>query len=90
MNYNTEEAYNMLNKAYREKRFGDYESYKEYVDNIMSNSMYSMEVEKYSVTVKSGKKIFNIYDKSGYQYIIKENSIMDYEVFLDEFTIVIK
>ena len=90
MIYNTEEAYNMLNKAYREKRFGDYESYKEYVDNIMSNSMYSMEVEKYSVTVKSGKKIFNIYDKSGYQYIIKENSIMDYEVFLDEFTIVIK
>ena len=89
MIYNTEEAYNMLNKEYREKRFGDYDSYKEYVDNIMSSSMYSMEVEKYSVTVINGKKVFNIYDESGYQYIIKENSIMDYEVFLDEFTIVI-
>ena len=90
MIYNTIDAYNMLNNEYRNKRFGNYDDYKEYVDEIVSSSMYSMEVNKYSVTVINGKKIFNIYDKSGYQYIIKENSIMDYEVFLDENTVSIE
>lgn len=90
MIYNTLEAYNMLNNEYREKRFGNYDNYKEYVDEITSSSMYSMEVDKYSVTVINGKKIFNIYDNSGYQYLIKENSIMDFEVYLDENTVSIE
>ena len=81
MVYNTVDAYNLLNSEYRDKRFGNYENYKEYVDEMISSSMYSMEVDKYSVTVINGKKIFNIYDKSGYQYL------MDYEIYLDENTV---
>ena len=85
-----EEAYNSLNKEYREKRFGSLDKYKEYVNNFITLSTYSMEVDKYSVSSMSGDKVFNIYDKSGNQYIIREKSIMNYEVYLDEYTIVIK
>ena len=85
-----EEAYNSLNKDYREKRFGSLDKYKEYINNFITMSTYSMEVDKYSVSSLSGDKIFNIYDKSGNQYIIREKSIMNYEVYLDEYTVVIK
>lgn len=85
-----EEAYNNLNKEYSEKRFGSLDKYKEYVNNFITISTYSMEVDKYSVSSMSGDKVFNIYDKSGNQYIIREKSIMNYEVYLDEYTVVIK
>ena len=85
-----EEAYNSLNKEYREKRFGSLDKYQKYVNNFITMSTYSMEVDKYSVSSMSGDKVFNIYDKSGNQYIIREKSIMNYEVYLDEYTVVIK
>lgn len=85
-----EEAYNSLNKEYREKRFGSLDKYKEYINDFITMSTYSMEVDKYSVSSMSGDKVFNIYDKSGNQYIIREKSIMNYEVYLDEYTVVIK
>lgn len=85
-----EEAYNSLNKEYREKRFGNLEKYKEYINDFISLSTYSMEVDKYSISSIGGDKVFNIYDKSGNQYIIREKSIMNYEVYLDEYTIEIK
>lgn len=85
-----EEAYNSLNKEYREKRFGSLDKYEEYISNFISLSTYSMEVDKYSISSIGGDKVFNIYDKSGNQYIIREKSIMNYEVYLDEYTIEIK
>lgn len=85
-----EEAYNSLNKVYREKRFGNLEKYKEYINDFISLSTYSMEVDKYSISSIGGDKVFNIYDKSSNQYIIREKSIMNYEVYLDEYTIEIK
>ena len=90
MIFDIEDAYNTLNKEYREKRFGSIEKYKEYVDNIMSSSMKSMEIDRYSRDSVGSKRLFNVYDKSGYQYIIKENSINDYEIYLDVYTVKIK
>ncbi len=90
MLFDIDEAWNNLNKEYREIRFGTIDKYKEYVENIMSLSIYSMDVDKYSVSRINGNKVFNIYDKSGNQYIIKEKSIMNFEVYLDESTVNIK
>ena len=87
MIYNTEKAYNTLNKEYREKKFGTLENYKNYIQTIMSLELINTEVSTYNLKVINGKKIFNIYDKLGNQYIIKENSIMDYEIYLDDFTV---
>lgn len=85
-----EEAYYSLNKEYREKKFINLDGYKEYVKNSITLSMYSMEVDKYNTFTIEGYKAFNIYDKSGNQYIFKEISIMNYEVYLDDFTIKLK
>lgn len=90
MLFDLDEAWNNLNKEYRELKFGTKEKYIDYVDSFLSISTLSMEVDKYSVSNVYGKKVFNVYDKSGNQYIIKENSIMNYEIYLDNETVKIK
>ena len=90
MLFNKEEAYNNLNKEYRETKFGSYDKYLEYLNKFTSIGTATMEVDKYSINYINGKKVFNIYDKTGNQYIIKENYIMDFEVYLDENTVIIK
>lgn len=87
MIFDVNEAWNSLNKEYRELKFGTIDKYVEYVNNFITLSTYSMEVDKYSVSNVNGKKLFNIYDKNGNQYLIKEISIMNFEVYLDEMTI---
>lgn len=88
--YSKEDAYNSLNQEYRDKRFGSYENFAKYLDDYITNSTYSTVIDRYSKNQINGKKVFNIYDKTGNQYIIKENSIMNYEVYLDEYTVIIK
>lgn len=90
MLYDVEEAYNSLNKEYRELKFKNIEGYKKYLNNYISAATYTMEVDKYAVSNIGGSKLFNVYDKSGNQYIFKELSIMNYEIYLDEYTVEIK
>ena len=90
MLFDIEKAWNSLNKDYRDIKFGTKERYIDYVESFLSISTLSMEVDKYSVSNVYGKKVFNVYDKSGNQYIIKENSIMNYEIYLDNETVKIK
>ena len=87
---NKEYAYNLLNKDYREKRFGTYDKYVEYLNNNIGDSIYSADIVKYNINGIGGKKVYGCEDSSGYKYIFKENSIMNYEVYLDDFTVEIK
>ena len=87
MLFDQEEAWNSLNKEYRSIRFGDINKYKEYLKEEVSILTYYMEVDKYSIDYVNGNKIFYIYDKNDNLYIIKEKSIMNYEVYLDEDTV---
>lgn len=84
------EAYNTLNEDYRIKKFNDISEFQNYINDQLSVSFYSLSVEKYKVRMINGKKYFDIYASDDNRYIIKENSIMNYEVFLDEYTIEIK
>lgn len=90
MLFDRDGAYKLLNEDYRNKRFGSLEEFNNYLDSFVSEALYSNNVDKYSVNYINGKKVFNIYDESGNQYIIKENSIMNYEVYLDEYTSIIE
>lgn len=90
MLFNQDDAYNLLNEEYKLKRFGSLEKYKEYLSDKITDSTYNMKIDRYSVNYINGKKVFNIYDESANQYIIKENSIMNYEVYLDEYTSIIE
>lgn len=88
--FDTENAFNSLNKDYREKRFGTYDKYVEYLNNNMGDSTYNANIVKYSVNNIGGKKVYSCEDDSGYKYIFKENFIMNYEVYLDDNTVEIK
>lgn len=88
--YDKKEAYELLNQEYKNKRFDSYEKFETFINDRITLNTYSMEVDKYNVNIINNKKVYNIFDKSGYQYIFKENSIMNYEVYLDEYTIEIK
>ena len=88
--YNKKEAYELLNYSYKNKRFESYEKFETFINDRITQSTYSMEIDKYNVNIINNKKVYNIFDKSGYQYIFKENSIMNYEVYLDEYTVEIK
>lgn len=88
--FNKEVAFKSLNKDYREKRFGTYDKYVDYLNNNMGDSTYSAYVVKYNVNSIGGKKVYGCEDSSGYKYIFKENSIMNYEVYLDDYTVEVK
>ena len=87
---NKEEAYNLLNKDYREKRFNNYNNFLSYLDKNVTEYTYSLAIDKYSVSSVSGKKIYNVVANNKNQFIFKENSIMNYEVYLDDYTVEIK
>ena len=84
---NVDLSYELLNEKYRNAKFGSIDKYKEYLNNIISLSTYSSTVEVYKVIYSDGDKYFDVYDTDGYHYIFKENSIMNYEVYLDNYTI---
>ena len=87
---NLEEAYNVINDSYKEVKYANYEDFEKKIINEYSVAFYTMSVEKYSVLNRNGYKFYYIYDKRGDLYIFKEISIMDYEVYLDDFTVSIK
>ena len=81
--YNIEEAYNMLNEEYRNKRFGDIEKFKQYINNVKNSG----SLEKYRV-VEYEDYIEYIYrDEYNNYYIFNSTSAFEYNVMLDIYTI---
>ncbi len=83
---NPEQAYNLLDKEYREKRFVNIDGYKAYIENnkemISNNSL-----ESYKISVDDEKSKYICLDQYGNYYIFTENAIMDYTVILDTYTV---
>lgn len=81
-----EKSYELLDKDYREKRFGDLNSFIEYVernkDIIISNTIESYKTEANDETITYICK-----EKNGNYFIINEKEVMDYTVILDAYTI---
>ena len=75
-------AYELLNKEYKNKRFGNIESYKS--SKVLWKNIDVEYVKKEFI----GSKVQYIgIDKNGGYYIFIENSPMDYEILLDSYTI---
>jgi len=83
-------SYEMLNSDYKNKKFGSLEKYREYIMDQYSESFYSMSVKEYDVVNNNNYKFYYIRDSRDKLYIFKELSIMNYEVFLDNYTVEIK
>lgn len=90
MLFDKKNAFKSLNKDYREIKFGTFDKYVEYLNNNIGDSTYDATIVKYNVNSVGGKKVFGCVDNSGFKYYFKENSIMNYEVYLDDYTVEIK
>lgn len=90
MLYDLDSAYNVLNKKYKEKKYSSIEIFKENIKDEYSKNFYSINVKEYSVVSKGDYKFYYIRDSRDKLYIFKELSIMNYEVFLDDYTVEIK
>ena len=84
--YKREEAYNLLDENYRNKKFTSFEHFNTYIDNIMSIRLKEMNVKKYAITEQNEFRYFDIYDSGDNLFIIKENGVMQYTVFFDRYT----
>lgn len=85
INNNIQDAYNMLDTEYRNKKFSTIEKYKKYINNINS-IIYNLKLTSYSVAEHDGYIEYICKDQYNNIYIFKESSVMQYKVLLDEYT----
>lgn len=84
MYYDIEEAYNLLDSEYKEKKFKNIEDYKKYVNNLKYSTY---DVASYFKVDSGGYTIFGVYDRNDNFYAFKTKGVMQYSVFLDEDTV---
>ena len=74
--YNRKEGYELLDKDYREKRFGDYNTFSKYVENNIKE-ISSMTFTKYLVNTGDDYKEYVCKDQYENLYIFHEKAVMD-------------
>ena len=84
MYFDIEYAYNLLDEEYRTTRFGDISNYINYV-NTLTYSSY--KVKKYHIDTEGKYKIFWIYDQNNNLFVFKTEGVMQYKVYLDNYTV---
>ena len=82
-----EDAYNLLDKEYAEKRFGDEKSFANYIQNN-KDEIEKIRCEKYKTEVIDGYIRYIGLDQYNNYYIIKEIDPMKISIKLDNYTIV--
>ena len=86
LNNNEEEAYYLLDKEYRDKRFASLEEYKEYRKK-MKEEIGEESFSKYLVNYYENCTEYVCKDKYGNMYIFTEEYPMQYRLKLDTYTI---
>jgi len=84
MYYDIKAAYDLLDNEYKKKKFGSFNNYEKYVKSL-KNSTY--EVKKFYKKNIEEYTIFGVYDKNGNFFAFKTNGVMQYSVYLDDYTV---
>ncbi len=84
--YHPQQAYDSLDKDYREKRFGSFENYQKYVQ-ANANRIFGTKLSKYQVNENDKGNEYICIDQYGNYYIFQETAIMKYKLLLDSYTI---
>ena len=84
MYQDTEKSYDLLDEEYRNKKFGNLENYLNYVKSL---GYQSFKMAKYYKTSKDGYVIFGVYDTNGNIFVFKVKGVMNYKVYLDDYTV---
>lgn len=83
---NSEEAYELLDKQYREKRFGNITNFKKYVQDN-KGELFQLSLNKFLVNVFEDDIEYVCKDKYNNIYIFKVKAPTEYTVKLDSYTI---
>lgn len=75
-------AYQLLNTEYRDLKFGSIDNFINYVNGLNYSNMV---MEKYSAS--DDNEFITVYTKDNKEYIFKIISVMEYEVYLDDYTV---
>ena len=81
--YEPEYAYEHVADYYKEKVYPTYEYFKNNILKNASDGFKTSSVASYKVTEKNKYRVFYIKDTSGQEYLIKEEGIMNYKIYLD-------
>ena len=82
---NTENSYNLLNTEYKEKRFKDLQAFVQFL-NEKQGQLHNIKINQYTVDEENQNKIYKGTDPNGNYYEIIEKSYMNYEIILDNYT----
>ncbi len=85
--YYQDDAYNMLDSEYSNKRFGNSNTFKAWIKEN-SKTIFSSQVNKYAISYKNNHKVYICVDNYNNYYIFNEqDGIMRSKVTLDNYTI---
>lgn len=85
INTDTQKAYDMLDKEYREKKFNSIQEYEKYLEDRKEIN-YSV-LNKYNILEKDDYIEYTCMDQNGNKFIFKETFVMEYSAMLDDYTI---
>ena len=80
-------AYNYLEEDYKEKRFGDYETFYKYIQENKEN-IAKISLKEYLVEYYNGYSEYVCKDKYENLYIFDEKGIFDFTLKLDTYTVI--
>lgn len=83
---NPELEYEYLDKEYKEKKFGNIDNYKNYIE-INKEWISNINLESYQVKKTDESTRYICIDQYGNYYIFTETAVMNYTVVLDTYTI---
>lgn len=84
--YDTEYAYDILDKEYKEKRFSGIDNFKEYIEDNRE-AIEKAVLSEYSVDYEESSTKYALHDTYNNYFIIKANSIMNFTIKLDSYTV---
>lgn len=84
--HNSKRAYELVDSNYKESCFKDINQYVKYIEKNRID-VSNAEVSKYKVNIEDGYKQYICLDSNGKYYIFKEDTIMNFTVMLDTYTV---
>ena len=81
-----EEAYKYLDEEYKKIKFGNIENFEKYI-NDNKEELKTIRLEKYDVYKQDEYTQYTLVDQYDNYYIIKETSLMEFTVMMDNYTI---
>lgn len=76
-------AYDYVADYYKEKVYPSYDYFSKNIMKDVSDGFKAGQISSYKVTDKSKYRVFYIKDSSNHEYLIKEEGIMNYKIYLD-------